>query len=155
MSATQLIGTELNITREFDAPREQVFSAWTDPKMLAAWWGPRMFTAPVCQVDPRPGGALYIEMQGPDGVRLPMKGTFLEVVRPEKLVFDAIAMEDAAGKVLLSTRTSVTLTERDGKTVLALNVVVTQATPEAGQALSGMEIGWNQTLDKLGEYISG
>jgi len=56
----------LTITRIFDAPRELVFKAWTDPKMLARWWGPHGFTNPVCEVDVRVGGGIRIHMQGPE-----------------------------------------------------------------------------------------
>ena len=60
------IGREFVITREFDAPRELVFQAWTDPKHLAEWWGPRGFTNPVCQWDARPGGKIYDVMRAQD-----------------------------------------------------------------------------------------
>jgi uncharacterized protein YndB with AHSA1/START domain len=58
---------ELIITRVFDAPRKLVFKAWTDPKHVAQWWGPNGFTNPVCELDVRPGGAIRIDMHGPDG----------------------------------------------------------------------------------------
>src|SRR5512133_1069200 len=61
----------VTLTRTFDAPREVVWRAWTDPKLLAKWWGPRMFTTPRCEVDVRPGGAILIDMRGPDGVIYP------------------------------------------------------------------------------------
>jgi uncharacterized protein YndB with AHSA1/START domain/DNA-binding transcriptional ArsR family regulator len=63
---------ELVLTREFDARREAVFKAWTDPKQMAKWWGPRGFTNPVCEMDVRPGGKIRIDMCGPDGVVNPM-----------------------------------------------------------------------------------
>ena len=58
---------QLRITRVFDAPREVVFKAWTDPQLLAQWWGPKGFTNPVCELDARPGGAIRVHMRGPDG----------------------------------------------------------------------------------------
>lgn len=66
---------ELVLTRTFDAPRELVFKAWTDAKQLAEWWGPKGFTNPVCDIDVRPGGAIRIDMTGPDGTVYPMGGT--------------------------------------------------------------------------------
>ena len=66
------------ITRVFDAPRELVWQAWTDPKMMAQWFGPRGFTSSVPQLEPRVGGALRIVMHGPDGNDYPMKGVFTE-----------------------------------------------------------------------------
>src|ERR1700728_3834836 len=62
-----LVGKEFVITREFDAPRELVFKAWTDPKYLAQWWGPRGFTNPVCEWDARPGREIYVVMRAPNG----------------------------------------------------------------------------------------
>jgi uncharacterized protein YndB with AHSA1/START domain len=58
---------ELVFTRVFDAPRELVFKAWTDPKQVAQWWGPRGFSNPVCELDLRPGGAIRIHMRGRGG----------------------------------------------------------------------------------------
>src|ERR1700730_7092158 len=78
---------ELKITRVFDAPREMVFKAWTDPKLLAQWWGPKGFTNPVCELDVRPGGAIRVHMRGPDGTVYPMTGVYQEVVEPERIVF--------------------------------------------------------------------
>ena len=95
---TQPTPRKLVLERVFDAPRELVFKAWTDPKMMARWWGPTYFTNPVCELDARPGGAILIHMTSPDGTAYPMKGTFEEVVPPERLAFSAIALEDEAGK---------------------------------------------------------
>ncbi len=57
---------DLVLTRVFDAPRERVWKAWTDPRQVAQWWGPAGFTNPRCEVDVRPGGVLRIDMRGPD-----------------------------------------------------------------------------------------
>src|SRR5438445_727774 len=78
---------ELVTTRVFDAPRDLVFKAWTDPKQMAQWFPPKDFTAPVCELDVRPGGAIRINMRGPDGSVFPGKGVFREVVPSERLVF--------------------------------------------------------------------
>ncbi|HEV3244795.1 MAG TPA: SRPBCC domain-containing protein, partial [Candidatus Paceibacterota bacterium] len=53
---------ELTITRTFDATREKVWRAWTDPEQLKGWWAPRGFTSPTVKIDPRVGGQLYIVM---------------------------------------------------------------------------------------------
>src|ERR1700733_3652659 len=95
-------GQELVFTRVFDAPRSLVFAAWTEPKHLAAWWGPKGFTNPVCEMDVRRGGAIRIVMRAPADVQAhargdhPMGGVFLEVVEPERLVFTA-TVDDADG----------------------------------------------------------
>ena len=143
---------ELTLTRVFDAPRELVFKVWTDPAHLARWWGPAMFTAPVCRVDARPGGELYIVMRSPHGDEYPMKGVFQEVVRPERLVFTSIAL-DGAGNVLLEGLNTITFEEQAGKTKLTMHTAMTGKTPAARGPLAGMEPGWQQTLDRLGVYL--
>ena len=138
----------VTITRTFDAPRKRVCNAWTDPKMMAQWFGPRGFTNPVCELDVRPGGSLRIVMRGPDGNDYPMKGEFREVVAPERLVFSNIAT-DNQGKHLLEGETTVTFAEENGKTILTVKSHAVGLVPIAPQMLAGMEAGWSQSLDKL------
>jgi uncharacterized protein YndB with AHSA1/START domain len=144
---------ELVITRIFDAPRELVFKAWTDPKHVAQWWGPNGFTNPVCELDLRPGGVLLIHMRGPDGVVIPSKGVFHEIVEPERLVFTTSAFEDGEGNPQLEVLNTVMFAELGGKTKLTLKAVVVKSAPEVAGALAGMEAGWNQSLDRLGELL--
>jgi uncharacterized protein YndB with AHSA1/START domain len=77
---------ELVITRVFDAPRELVWKAWTDPKHIAQWWGPKGFTTRVEQMDFRPGGIWRYVMCSPDGTEYPVNGVFREVVPSERIV---------------------------------------------------------------------
>src|SRR6185295_20302708 len=74
---------ELVLTRVFDAPRELVFRAWTDPKHMEQWWGPKVFTNRVEKMDVRPGGAWRIIMCAPDGTEYPAQGEYREIVPPE------------------------------------------------------------------------
>ena len=141
------------ITRIFDAPRELVFKAWTEPKHMAQWWGPNYFTNPVCEMDVRPGGAILIHMQDPDGVVYPMKGVFHEIVEPERLVFTSSAFEGEEGSSLLEAINTITFENQAGKTKLTVHAVVTKAEPGVEGALAGMEEGWTQSLDKLAEYL--
>src|ERR1044071_1331635 len=76
---------ELVISRLFDAPREMVWAAWTDPKQVVKWWGPNGFTTTIHEMDVRPGGVMRHTMHGPDGTDYPNKSTFLEVKPPELL----------------------------------------------------------------------
>lgn len=145
---------ELIITRVFDAPRDLVFKAWTDPRHVAQWWGPKGFTNPVCELDVRPGGAIRIDMRGPDGVVYPMKGVFHQIVEPERLVLTTSAFEDEAGNPRLEVLNTVTFAEHEGKTKLTLHAVVVKSTPEVAAALDGMEEGWSQSLDRLGDYVA-
>ena len=118
--ATECAERVLVIERIFDAPPSLVFKAWTDPKQVAQWWGPKGFTNPVCEMDARPGGALRIVMRAPDGAEHPMTGVFREVVEPERLVFTSMAL-DAAGNPIIDGLTTVTFAEHGGKTKLALH----------------------------------
>jgi uncharacterized protein YndB with AHSA1/START domain len=142
----------VDIVRVFDAPRALVWQAWTDPKMMAQWFGPRHFTSSVPELDARAGGALRIVMHGPDGNDYPMKGVFLEVVPPSRLVFTNIAL-DHDGNHLLEGETTVTLTEQDGKTTMTLKSHAVGRVAIAPQMLAGMNAGWNQSIDKLGELV--
>ena len=77
-------------SRVFEAPRERVFRAWTDPEQLKRWWGPKGFTNTFHEFDPRPGGHWRFFMHGPDGTDYPNHSTFVEITEPERIVFDHI-----------------------------------------------------------------
>ena len=150
---------DVTLTRLLKAPRELVFSAWTDPAQLARWWGPAPFTNPVCEFDARPGGRIWIVMRAPDGTEFPMSGVVHEVVPPERLVFTAYALADATAAgheqddALIQQLTTVTFAEVDGGTQLTVNARVVKAKPEAAPHLAGMEEGWNMSLDSLTELM--
>jgi uncharacterized protein YndB with AHSA1/START domain len=139
---------ELTLTRVFNAPREAVFKAWTDPKELAKWWGPKGFTNPVCEIDLKPGGALHIVMRAPDGGEYPMKGVFREIVPPSRLVFTNNAV-DKDGHPIIEGLTTVTFAEEGGKTKLTLQTRGVAMVDYAAAYLQGMEAGWTQSLEKL------
>jgi uncharacterized protein YndB with AHSA1/START domain len=154
---------ELTITRIFDAPRTTVWKAWTDPRIVTKWWGPRGVTTPTCEVDARKGGKINIVMLagkelGPAaGQEWPMTGTFDDVTPQDRLVFTSVALQDRKGsRTLLETRTTVTFDDLHGKTKLTVHILLTKSsdTPEAKFAIQGMEGGWSQSLDKLGEVLS-
>jgi uncharacterized protein YndB with AHSA1/START domain len=144
---------ELVLTRVFDAPRELVFKAWTDPKCVAQWWRPRGFTNPVCELDVQPGGAIRIHMRGPDGTVYPMTGVYQEVVEPERIVFTSTPL-DAEGSALFELLTTVTFAEQGGKTKQILRARVIKRTAQAAQYLKGMEAGWTQSLEHLAESLA-
>ena len=141
------------ITRVFAAPRALVWQAWTDPKMMAQWFGPRGFTSSVPQWELRVGGALGIVMHGPDGNDYPMKGVFTEVKEPERLVFTNVPV-DKDGNHLMEGETIVMLTEQGGKTTLTVKSHMVGLVPVATQMLAGMEAGWTQSIDKLEELLA-
>jgi len=153
MSSQPASERDVVITRVFDAPRALVWKAWTDPNQVAQWWGPKYFTTPVCEMDVRPGGAILIQMRGPDGALYLNKGVFHEIAEPERIVFTSLAFEDDAGNHQIEALNTVTFEEHNGKTKFTLRAVVVKSTPEVAGALAGMEEGWNLSLDKLAEHL--
>jgi uncharacterized protein YndB with AHSA1/START domain len=165
MTASPSIGArsaepELVITRVFDAPRELVFRAWTEPEHLVRWWGPNGFTTPVCKIDLRPGGVWHICMRAADGRDYWSKGIYREIIAPERIVTtDFFSDEDGnlvqpaqyglpadwPAEMLLT----VTFAEQDGKTKLT----VRQSVSEALARSIGAVDGWNQSLDRLAEQL--
>jgi len=144
---------DLVMTRVFDAPRELVFKVWTETQHVAQWWGPKRFTNPVCEMDVRVGGAIRIHMRAPDGVVYPMTGVFQEIVVPERLVFVSSALDDK-GNSMFDVLSTVTFADERGETALTLQLRVIKATAQAPQYLKGMEMGWTQSLDRLGQHLA-
>ena len=148
----------LVIDRVFDAPRELVWKAWTDPEMAKRWWGPRGFVAPAAEIDLRVGGKYLFAMQSPEfnnGEPIWSTGVYREIVPYERLVCtDSFA--DEKGNVVPATHYGMTedfplemlvtveLEEIDGKTKLTLRHEGMPADMAAGA-----ETGWNESFDKL------
>jgi uncharacterized protein YndB with AHSA1/START domain len=146
----------VRISRVFDAPRELVYQAWTDPKHMARWWGPHHFTNPTCKMDVRAGGAIRIDMRGPDGSLFPMTGVFREVVKNEKLVFTSYAFQGSPdGEPGIESLSTVTFADQGKKTLLNWEEKVISYRPDFMRALAGMEEGMNQSLERLFTYLSG
>ncbi|HEY4128452.1 MAG TPA: SRPBCC domain-containing protein [Gammaproteobacteria bacterium] len=143
---------ELYISRFYAVSRQQVYRAWTDPKHLARWWGPKDFTNPVCEIEARSGGRVRIVMRGPNGTEYPMQGSVTELRANERFGFDYEAL-DQAGQLVLSGRLSVTFADEDGKTRMSLSVYAEGQGPDAAEKLEGMETGWNQSLDRLARSL--
>src|SRR6476660_9425617 len=78
---------EIVAVRIFDAPRELVFDLWTNPDHIAQWWGPKGFTTTTFNMDFKPGGVWRFVMHGPDGRDYQNKITYLEIVKPQRLVY--------------------------------------------------------------------
>ena len=146
---TDQTGYEMELHRAFDAPREQVFDAFTNAAQMKAWWGPRGFTNPVCEIDARMGGHIRIHMQGPDGSVSPMEGDFIEVDRPFRLIFAARALKEPDGEWGIDNLNTLTFMEKDGGTALTLHVAVRKVSDAVRPALAGMQEGWMQSFDKL------
>jgi uncharacterized protein YndB with AHSA1/START domain len=145
---------ELSFTRVFAAPPALVFQAWSEARHLARWFAPRGFSVPVCEVDLRPGGTLHLVMRGPDGSDYPMRGVYHEVGPPARLVFTSTVL-DGQGRSVLEVHNTVTFAPQGAGTRLTLHARVVAATEAAAFYLAGMEQGWRETLDRLGEVLAG
>jgi uncharacterized protein YndB with AHSA1/START domain len=93
---------EITITRVFDAPREQVWRAWTEPARLARWWGKRGWSTPLSSItlDVRPGGVFRLNsISDQDGSEMPLDTVYREVVEPERLAFGeaTVTLTDLGG----------------------------------------------------------
>jgi uncharacterized protein YndB with AHSA1/START domain len=140
---------KLTLSRLVRAPRALVWQAWTDPAHLARWWGPKDFTNPRCQFEARVGGALHMDMTAPSGTVHPMNGVVWELVPQERLVFTAVAL-DEAGAAMFENMNTVTFEDREGGTLVTLEVaVVAIHDPRAHDHLPGMNEGWSQSLDRM------
>ena len=132
----------ITITRVFDAPREQVWRAWTEPERIATWWGRRGWSTPVSSVelDVRPGGVFRLNsINDEDGRQMPMHGVYLEVVEPERLVF---AREDGS-------TSSVTFVDLGGgRTEMRFEAALSAAVPDAAAA------GLASAFDRLEESLT-
>jgi uncharacterized protein YndB with AHSA1/START domain len=141
----------VDAVRLLDVPRERVFAAWTRAEHLAHWFGPRGFTIHSCEADARPGGVFKLCMRSPDGVDYWVRGSYREVVAPERLVVQCSA-DDAAGVQRLDEVITVQFADEGGRTRLTLHAMAAGSGTEAAQMLRGMERGWGETLERLREH---
>jgi uncharacterized protein YndB with AHSA1/START domain len=150
----------LVITRVFDAPLELVWKAWTEPEEVMRWWGPKIFTSPLAEIDLRVGGKYHFCMRTPEGQDIHSGGTYREIIPMEKIVCtDSFA--DEKGNVVSPTQygmgpdfplellITVEFEEFDGKTRMNLTHV---GIPQ-GEMLDMTHSGWNESFDKLEESL--
>lgn len=158
MAAT-IRGLPLVISRMFDAPRELVFDACTDPKHLVHWFGqPKGATMPVCKVDLRVGGVLHYCVLSPEGQTIWGKGIYREIDRPTRLVLVSYFSDPNGGIVDidgLPHESVITLTFEDleGKTKLTVQHDGLEAASAANQSF--YKLGWNESLDRLADALWG
>ena len=151
---------EVYLTRLFDAPRELVWRAWTEPEHFKRWWGPKEYTCPFCEMDLRVGGRYLYCMRSPEGKEYWGTGIFREVVPLERIVFtDCFA--DEKGNVVPATHygmspdfplemlVTVTFEDLQGKTRMTL----THAGVPTGPDRDGTQQGWSESFDKLADSL--
>lgn len=139
---------EFTLTRTYDAPRDLVWKAWTEPEQLARWWGPEGMTTPLhtIETDVRPGGAFRLTMVlDADGTEFTTEMAFREVVEPERLVYEWEAQRGLGAGELI-----VTFTDLGDRTELT-----THFSGYATDAMLEMaNLGWAQQLDKLATQLT-
>ena len=156
---------ELVIMRQFNAPRELVYKAWTKPEQLAKWWGPKGMNIGVSQFNLSPGGTFLYNMQLPDGQLWWGKFVYREIVSPERLVF-VNSFSDKDGGITraplsqsfpLEILNTLTLMEHEGKTTLLIKGKSINATTDEVKFFEGMfesmQQGFGGTFDQLDEYL--
>jgi uncharacterized protein YndB with AHSA1/START domain len=142
---------EVSIRRIFDAPRDAVWNAWTDPEQARQWFMPHGFTVPECTIDLRPGGRIHLLIRDSQGNESTSDGEILELDPPERLV-----MTEIASNGLLATRTTVAFKDLDGtKTELTLHAEVRTSSLEFARPLADLEEGWLQSFEKLDALLTG
>jgi uncharacterized protein YndB with AHSA1/START domain len=137
----------LRIVRSFAAPREAVFRAWTDPRQLAKWWGPKGFTCPECDMDVREGGSWRTVMRSPEGTNHVVSGVYRKLDPPRLLSFTwAWSTDGPRGHETVIT---VELTAR-GK---ATEMVFTQESFESVTARDLHNQGWTSAFECLDDLL--
>jgi uncharacterized protein YndB with AHSA1/START domain len=144
--ANETDSRELIIARVFDAPREVVWRAWTEPDRMARWAGPRGFTLTVCEMDDK---GFRFTMRSPDGDEHRARGAYREMVERERLVY-TWAWVDAEGRPGHETFITVTFADYGERTKLTLH----QTRFESVAARDGHREGWESAFDCLADYLA-
>jgi uncharacterized protein YndB with AHSA1/START domain len=152
LPARETADREIVPSRVVDAPRDLVFAVWLDPKHVGEWWGPNGFTITTHEMDPRPGGVWRFTMHGPDGTDYENRIEYLEITRPERLVYrhsGAEATED------VRFRAEVTVVAEGTKTRVTLRSVFESAEERdlVVEKYGAIE-GGKQTLERLAAYVA-
>ena len=151
---------EIELERVYEAPLNVVWSAWTDPAKLRAWWGPDNVIITDCQVELRVGGRFFIVMQADQamgayaGTRWPMEATFTAVEPQARLVYSAIAWtEGQKEETEIDQTTDVCFIYEGTKTRVRVKAAIHKLGPKAGMAAEGMRYGFTQQQEKLAVYL--
>jgi uncharacterized protein YndB with AHSA1/START domain len=158
--------SELVITRIFNAPRELVWKAWTEPERLMQWWGPKGFTMTVAKMDLRPGGVFHYGLRSPDGHEMWGRFVYHEIAAPGRMVFINSFSDEKGGITRhpmsatwpLQVLNELTLTEQAGKTTLSIRGGPYSATEEECTTFEdgkdSIHKGFDGTFSQLDEYLA-
>jgi uncharacterized protein YndB with AHSA1/START domain len=154
MSKTQ-VSAEANshmvvLTREFNAPRELVFKAFTDPKLIAQWWGQDSATTSVAQFEARHGGAWRFSQRTPEGTEYVFRGLIHEI-KPSERIVQTFEFEGMPGHIILET---ISFEERDGKTLVIDSSVFQSVEDRDGMIQAGMADGAEESFVRLDRLLA-
>lgn len=145
---------ELVLTRIFDAPREKIFRAWTDPELLKQWFAPKPWTTPKAELDVRPGGSCVVTMRSPEGQEFPNPGVYLDVVQNERLVFtDAFVTAWTPSQKAFMVATITLEDLGGGRTKYTARCQHWSAEDRKAHEEMGFYEGWGQCADQLAELL--
>jgi uncharacterized protein YndB with AHSA1/START domain len=147
---TIISDTEAEMTRLFDAPRELVYRAYTDPAAIPHWWGPRSLSTKVEAMDVRPGGAWRYVQADAEGNEYTFYGEYLELVPNEKVV-NTFVFEPFPDHVITD---AATFTDEDGRTRVTVHSTTSDPAALKGMLDSGMEAGAIESWDRLAEFLA-
>ena len=151
------------VTRVFDAPPALVWEAWTNPKYVRQWWGPKGFTSPVCEMDFRVGGKFRCCMRTPDGQEFWNAGEYHEIVPHEKIVYSMYFADSEGNKIdpaelgieheAIDAAHDVVIFEDFGNGQTKVTLIGNETMEDAKN--SGQLEGWNQILEKVAAVVAG
>ncbi len=143
---------EIRVSRVINAPRERVFEAMVDSKQVVKWWGPRGFSTTIHEMDVRPGGVWRQTMHGPDGVDYDNRSTFIEIVKPERIVFKHGGSKP--GDKGVSFHATWTFEAQGNKTKITLHSLFPSKEDRDRVVRDyNAEEGGKQTLERLSRYM--
>lgn len=150
-TVTKTSERELKIERVFDAPRERVFAAHTDPELIPQWWGPRGTETVVEEMNATTGGDWRFAMVGEDGSRIVFRGVYREVTPIERIA-QTFEWDGMPGYVSVDNAVFEDL--GDGRTKITTSSIFYTAEERDGMLESGMERGLNETYWRLDELLA-
>jgi uncharacterized protein YndB with AHSA1/START domain len=142
----------LVISRDFAAPRDLVFKAWSSAEHIKRWFSPAGYTVPEAEIDFRPGGICAICMRSPEGQDFWSRGTYIEISPPDRLVFTAGIVVGDARK--FTAHTTVTFEEEGAGTRMTVRQEYDIHDEAFLFAVEGAPEGWRTTLDKLEQEVA-
>ncbi len=153
MKFERVSDTEMTMERAFQAPRELVWRAYTEPEMLAQWWGPRTFQTEIKEMDVRPGGVWHYCMRSKEWGDAWGRAIYREVVAPERLAYTD-AFSDEQGSMIPPESEMTMDFEQDGTQTVVRSRVAYKSSADLDKVVEmGVEEGTRETLDRLDEFL--